>query len=385
MDNKKYYEISARARENLWINHAWGALMGVWCGDAAGAPLEGFMGRPDASEVTDAIYMCGGGGHNMDRGGITDDGELTCALLDGLVTKDGYEYPREIIAQNYRNWYLSEPFDIGNTCASAFGEGRLNITSEANGALMRVVPIAVWAAGVIDEDPIPLIREYATEDACLSHPNQICIDANILYCIAVAHLIKYPGDALGALEAAEKEADKNCTTVVKEWLKDSHSLSGVDFCHNRGHVRYGFMGAFYHLRRRSMYHEALCDILMRGGDTDTNAAIVGGMIGALMGYEWIPEYIKEPVFTHDCTAESNNHIRPIHYSVSQMWEPFSTLIPSVEAKSAGQRVPLRVIKDGQEGHDSQVIEWILAERERHCQAIANLDKILERLGGGDGI
>ena len=113
----------------------------------------------------------------------------------------------------------------------------------------------------------------------------------------------------------------------------------------------------------------------------------GGMyfILALMGYEWIPEYIKEPVFGHDCTAESNNHIRPIHYSVSQMWEPFSTLIPSVEAKSVGQRVPLRVIKEGQEGQDMSVIEWILAERERHRQAIANLDKILERFGEGGGI
>ena len=32
-----------------------------------------------------------------------------------------------------------------------------------------------------------------------------------------------------------------------------------------------------------------------GGDTDTNAAIVGGMVGALQGADGIPDSMKTPV------------------------------------------------------------------------------------------
>lgn len=54
-----------------------------------------------------------------------------------------------------------------------------------------------------------------------------------------------------------------------------------------------------HLRLQSSYEEAISDILLKGGDTDTNAAIVGGLIGALHGASAIPEYMKAPVLARD--------------------------------------------------------------------------------------
>ena len=50
-----------------------------------------------------------------------------------------------------------------------------------------------------------------------------------------------------------------------------------------------------HLRLQSSYTEAISSILLMGGDTDTNAAIVGGLIGALHGASGIPDYMKMPV------------------------------------------------------------------------------------------
>jgi len=38
--------------------------------------------------------------------------------------------------------------------------------------------------------------------------------------------------------------------------------------------------AFYYLKNNYAYTAAIEDILLRGGDTDTNAAIVGGLLGA---------------------------------------------------------------------------------------------------------
>ena len=36
-------------------------------------------------------------------------------------------------------------------------------------------------------------------------------------------------------------------------------------------------------------------MLLEGGDTDTNACIVGGMIGAAVGLSNIPSTMKDPV------------------------------------------------------------------------------------------
>ena len=57
-------------------------------------------------------------------------------------------------------------------------------------------------------------------------------------------------------------------------------------------------------------------VLMCGGDCDTNAAIVGGVLGAVYGYDAIPKWMRNPVLKHD--PEHNNGIkRPTTYKISQ--------------------------------------------------------------------
>ena len=54
-----------------------------------------------------------------------------------------------------------------------------------------------------------------------------------------------------------------------------------------GVIDIAFMWAFYYLNKKTTYKDALRDILLRGGDTDTNAAIVGGLLGAADGIDGI--------------------------------------------------------------------------------------------------
>jgi ADP-ribosylglycohydrolase len=49
------------------------------------------------------------------------------------------------------------------------------------------------------------------------------------------------------------------------------------------------------------YKDAMTHIIREGGDTDTNAAIAGGMIGALIGLSQIDEVMRNKVLTFDCT------------------------------------------------------------------------------------
>ena len=57
-----------------------------------------------------------------------------------------------------------------------------------------------------------------------------------------------------------------------------------------------------HLRLQSSFEDAISNVLSKGGDTDTNAAIVGGLIGALHGAHAIPEEMTAPVLGRDINS-----------------------------------------------------------------------------------
>ena len=52
--------------------------------------------------------------------------------------------------------------------------------------------------------------------------------------------------------------------------------------------------------KENIYFDAIKYTIKEGGDTDTNAAIVGGMIGALVGYNGIPTFMTDKVVNFDC-------------------------------------------------------------------------------------
>lgn len=325
------------------FDYAYGAFLGMLVGDAAGATLEFHRGVITKEYVESAMKMPGGGALHIGPGQITDDGELALSLAKALAgCKASHGLPLEEIASNYVKWYLSRPFDIGNTCRRAFSvmDQKLhkihlqnammqksivhNLPMEANGSLMRIVPMAIWSTG----QPMTVVAHNAKMDALLSHPNQICQDCNALYCIAISELIKNQGRADSALA----EVDSYITNfqvhpTVVEWYHASNVITDINCTVNIGHVKYGFMLAFHFLRKGSAYEEAIRETLMMGGDTDTNAAIVGGMIGALHGASHIPEYMKDPVVAFDCTKEyKTGYVRDRDYSAAASRELVESLL-----------------------------------------------------------
>lgn len=80
-----------------------------------------------------------------------------------------------------------------------------SVDSKANGALMRATPLAIWAHRQDDA----AIAEAAAADARLSHANPTCQDCNAAYCIALARLIRCPGDSAGAIARSEAWAQQH--------------------------------------------------------------------------------------------------------------------------------------------------------------------------------
>lgn len=321
------------------MDQAKGAFVGALVGDAAGASLEFVRKRITVSMADKAMHMPGGGPLNIGKGQITDDGELALCLAEGLSGNARRTFPFDDVAGMYVAWYASNPFDMGGTCRTAFGnawfrykeQGGTNglgeymkkiaaensMVSEANGALMRVVPVAIWASSL----SLDKVADMAAKDALLSHPSQVCQDCNRLYCIAVASLIRNPNDVAKALQNVEEYAMKHVDSTAKDWLLiDSHDVDNLDCTVNIGHVKYGFVLAFYHLRKLSSFEDAIRHTLMKGGDTDTNAAIVGGLLGVYHGYDAIPDYMKNPVMHFDCTKKHEEG-----YVRSEFFKPSNSL------------------------------------------------------------
>jgi len=328
-------------------SYARGCFEGLLVGDAAGATLEFFHDDITDGVVRMAMAMPGGGALRVGPGQITDDSELALSLARALLTSEGPHagLPLDAIATGYATWFQSGPFDIGRTCRNAFALGapaarmmrsasQHNMASEANGALMRIAPLAIWATlgptlgptraggpaeghGGLTEASDDALAEFARLDAMLSHPSQVCQDCNAVYVIALSALIRaHAGSTRERVATALRHVHSYLGSwqvhdTVSGWLAEAalpDALARLDCTLNMGHVRYAFTMAFHFLSHFEMYgsyERVLFETLLKGGDTDTNAAIVGAMAGAIFGIHGtngIPRSMADRVFAFDCTA-----------------------------------------------------------------------------------
>eukprot|EP01063_Lacrimia_lanifica_P004989 TRINITY_DN12824_c0_g1_i1.p1 TRINITY_DN12824_c0_g1~~TRINITY_DN12824_c0_g1_i1.p1 ORF type:complete len:337 (+),score=49.87 TRINITY_DN12824_c0_g1_i1:130-1140(+) len=283
------------------VMRAQGAVLGALVGDSVGSYLE-FVGKVKPASLDKAMSMPGGGHHGVSPGQVTDDGEMTLCLLRALCRTQGH-YDADAVAQSYKKWAASKPFDMGRTTYAALG-GRLssaspaadvakraavNVRSLANGHMMRCTPLGVFGWRLPAGELVKVVRA----DAALTHPADAVHLSSLVYVATIGRLIA-GDDADAAITAARdlvavKAAKNAAAATVLQWLDEG--LAGIlpAFHPKSGFVRIAFSYAFFHLKRRTPYLDALRATLAGGGDTDTNACIVGGLLGAAYGIDGIPD------------------------------------------------------------------------------------------------
>ena len=305
-----------------------GCLLGALVGDAAGAVLE-FRSNITLEDCDRAMNMAGGGVLGVAPGQITDDGELTLCLA--LALAESKTFDLEKIARNYARWIDSIPFDLGNTTAASIGsysqrkwqdlretEGVAAVMtraaeerclgSKANGSLMRITPLGIWGHRFEDEE----LADYAMQDSRLSHPNPTCCYAVACYVLAIASLMRDFGESQLAFDRARNWLERQGTFAfsleqfrgreeVMTWLDAAANNLNVAYSPHIGFIKIAFIHAFRHLLLGTNYEEAIRETLSGEGDTDTNACIVGGLIGAVCGESSLPDRMKNPVLTCDTT------------------------------------------------------------------------------------
>lgn len=314
------------------MNNIYHTFLAGWCADAAGARLEFRKRKFNEQEVKYAMHFVGEKTNGINDGQFTDDSEMEIALLQGLINgKDDEFFPIEKIAEQYINWRNSNPFDMGQTTMLALAGAEnaddmatnafeYNEFSESNGSLMRCIPISIFSLF----KPSETILELAQTDASLTHYSSIVHLTTGIYCFIISNIL--------SLRLLGEKIDNNkllsdvfdlClqNNTVKEWFNIGlglHNLEEYNAIFQEGHVKHAFIFVIYFLKNidNFCYERAITEVLKCGGDTDTNAKIVGNLFGAYYG-DCIPEYMLEKVLNFDCTkSEEPFFRRPKEFGVN---------------------------------------------------------------------
>jgi ADP-ribosylglycohydrolase len=264
----------------------------------------------------------------------TDDSELGLALAR-LLARNG-RYDAEDAATTYARWYASEPFDCGNATRSAFAPAAAAPASKAqaarthalresqsNGSLMRIAPIGIRA-----RDPDDAAR-MAEADSTLSHPHPVCRTACAAFAAAIAAALAgadRPGMLATALRIADA-AGPDAAPVAAALRRAEAGVAPQDYQHQMGWVLIALQNAFYHLAAGTRMEPALIETVSQGGDTDTNAAITGALLGAADGRSSLPVRWVLPALT--CRPDPGLHParpRPAEYWPDDLLDLTETLL-----------------------------------------------------------
>ncbi|MDR2141265.1 MAG: ADP-ribosylglycohydrolase family protein [Deltaproteobacteria bacterium] len=279
------------------LSRAQGCLLGQLTGDALGSQVEFQSAKEIEINYPEGVrFLANGGTWGTLAGQPTDDSEMALILARAIVKNGAYNSTE--VLKGYQFWLQSKPFDIGQTVASGLN-GQPNLDSQANGAMMRVSPLGIFGAHKPEADLIA----WAKADAALTHPNRLCQEANALYALAIAQAIRLGPDPQTLYQSVARWAeDWVVDPDLLEAVKKAKDYPPLQYSRQQGWVLIAFQNALWQLLYAANFEEALVDTVERGGDTDTNGAICGALLGAVYGLETIPAQWREKVL--NCRPQS---------------------------------------------------------------------------------
>ncbi len=281
------------------LARAQGCLLGQFAGDALGGLVEFSTAAAIRARYPDGCRELADGGtwHNL-AGQPTDDSEMALMLARTLVQAGAY-VPGAVL-EAYVDWYRDpETYDCGGTVAQALRaageveerprrllqvEQHASRESQANGSLMRISPLGIFAAGQPAQ-----AAEWARAESRLTHPHPVCQSCCAAFVTALATAIGRRAGARECHEAALACARGSFAPApVVQALLDAATAPPANYHHQQGWVLIALQNAFYQLLRAPTFEEGVVATVMAGGDTDTNGAIAGALLGAVHGRAAVP-------------------------------------------------------------------------------------------------
>ena len=279
-----------------------GAIWGHLVGDAMGVPYE-FRSPEQIGQVRWGEK----GSHSQPPGTWSDDGALMLALLDSLLTAgfDTEDQGQRALAWERTGTYAPGEvvFDIGRTTREALRAieqgtpaelaGPTHDRSQSNGSLMRILPLALWAkAGIVDAGAI---ADLATRASKVTHGHSVPQVACAVYVVLAAALLKGSTAARALEDSIEVVRDRYRPggaapdAALVEALDELVDWRATHEPQGRGGALNAFWSAWTAFEGASSYRETIERAIRFGNDTDTTAAIAGGLAGIRWGLNGIPK------------------------------------------------------------------------------------------------
>ena len=293
-----------------------GGILGLAVADAVGVPVE-FQRRKSlrSNPVTD---MKGYGTYNQPPGTWSDDTSLTLCLLDSLVHK-GIDYAD--IMERFLLWldkgeYTAhgEVFDVGITTRKALHRfrngtaplecGGISEQDNGNGSLMRTLPLAFYCKSTEDKAFMDIIHNVSL----LTHAHKRSQIACGMYLIIAKSLLEV-SDLKSTIGSSLEKANEYYGNK-KEYagdLKHYERLFDTGFARlpereikSSGYVVDTLEAALWCLLNTSNYKDCVLKAVNLGEDTDTVAAVAGGLAGMFYGVEGIPKEWLNQLARREC-------------------------------------------------------------------------------------
>lgn len=283
-------------------------IIGHIVGDALGVPVE-FKSRSQLQEKP-VQKMRSYGTYNQPAGTWSDDSSLTLCLLESL--SDGYDLDDQ--AEKFVDWLYNaywtarnETFDVGNTTRDSISNLRDGVEpieagaggerDNGNGSLMRILPLAFY---LLDKDPKERLQ-LTEEVSSLTHSHPRSILGCYIYLDFALRLIAGKNIEKAYLETKEHIKGFLNSTPYKLELDYYSRIIEQDISkfeeaeiRSSGYVVHSLEAVFWVLLNTDSYSEAVLKAVNLGEDTDTIAAITGGLAAINYGFESIPEdWIEE--------------------------------------------------------------------------------------------
>lgn len=309
--------------DNLY-NKAVSCLLGQMIGDALGARYE-FLNETVTNQikkdsVNNFLPILGGGIWNVDPGQVTDDTEMAFALIESIKIHKTID--SKYILDQYINWHKSKPFDEGYNTKYIFGNDNnksvdlskklavdydnINLTKHgspnlSNGCLMRISPIGILLAPIIKigfenlgiDKLSSIIIDITKKDTLLTHSSNTAVIACSVYVSLIGGNIVFGRQNFrNTLQLIKKIGSFD--NIINRIIEKSIRFDNLD---PPATVKIGYLGtglqlaimnSIYVSQHKKSFYSSILDTIKLGGDTDTNAAIVGSSIGSLVEVNEIP-------------------------------------------------------------------------------------------------
>lgn len=296
------YDLS-NVEEHYLYEQIKAALFGVAVGDALGMPVE-FDSR-ESLKLNPVTEMRACPVYEQPAGTWTDDSSLTFCLAEALCEP----YDLNNIAQKSFDWFNEaywsahgEVFDIGRQTLQAllkFGDGipaqdcgGAGQNDNGNGSLMRILPLIFYSQGLSSADRYQLAMDVSS----ITHRHFRSINACYYYLEFARYLLESSLDKFTIYNILKFEVkDLLAFTNPDEELQVLDRLFNQNIwelpeseIQSSGYVIHTLEASIWCLLTTNSYQEAVLKAVNLGDDTDTTAAVTGGLAAILYGFENIP-------------------------------------------------------------------------------------------------